>query len=135
MEVNALKNGGTITRLPGVDLLAMGQPGINPQEANICIGLFTDGFTDVIGDCTSVEAAIQFGASSSGPASSVAMKARELRAQKDLWFASVVPVSEFSSLLPGSVAGSGEPTERSAEEQTLAGHSTDQRRREVSFRV
>jgi hypothetical protein len=109
MEVNALKNGGTITRLPGVDLISMGQPGINPQEANVCIGLFTDGFTDVVGDCTSVQAAIQFGASSSGPASSVAMKARELRAQKDLWFASAVPVSEFSSLLPGSVAGSASP--------------------------
>lgn len=109
LEVNALKNGGTITRLPGVDILTMGQPGMNSPEANVCVGLFTDGFTDVIGDCTSVYAAVQFGAGSSGPESSVAMKGRELRAEQDIWFASAVPVSEFSSLLPGSSAGSGSP--------------------------
>jgi hypothetical protein len=109
IEVNLLKNGGTITRLPGVDVIEMAQPGMNPQEANVCIALFTDGFTDIIGDCTSVNAAIQFGASSSGPESSVAMKGRQLRAQEDIWFASVVPVSEFSSLLPGSTSGSGSP--------------------------
>jgi hypothetical protein len=107
IEVNALKNGATITRLPGVDMLALGQSGINPQAANVCIALFTDGFTDVIGDCTSVPAAIEFGMSSAGPASSIALKAQQLRAQQDLWFASVVPVSEFSSLLPGSVTGIG----------------------------
>jgi hypothetical protein len=107
IEVNALKNGATIKRLPGVDLLALGQSGINPQAANVCIALFTDGFTDVIGDCTSVPAAIEFGMSSSGPASSIAMTAQQLRAQQDFWFASVVPVSEFSSLLPGSATGIG----------------------------
>jgi hypothetical protein len=107
LEVNALKNGATITRLPGVDVLAMGQPGINPQAANVCVALFTDGFTDVIGDCTSVLVAIQFGVSSGGPASAVALKAQQLRAHNDLWFASIVPVSQFSSLLPTSTTGIG----------------------------
>jgi hypothetical protein len=105
IEVNALKNGGTITRLPGVDLVTAGQAGINPQAANVCIGLFTDGFTDVIGDCTSVQAAIQFGLASSGPASSVGMKAQQLRAQQDVWFASVVPVSQFANLVTGGNPG------------------------------
>jgi hypothetical protein len=107
IEVNALKNGATITRLPGVDILTMGQPGINPQAANVCIALFTDGFTDIIGDCTSVPAAVEFSVSSAGPGSSVGMKAQQLRAQQDLWFASVVPVSEFSSLLPAGTGGIG----------------------------
>jgi hypothetical protein len=109
MEVNALKNGAVITRLPGVDLLAITRPGMNTQEANLCIGLFTDGFTDLIGDCTSVNAAIQFGAGSFGAASPVAMKARELRAKQDLWFASVVPLSEISGFVPAGAAGSGSP--------------------------
>ncbi len=109
LEVNALKNGATITRLAGVDLLTMGQAGMNSPDANVCIALFTDGLTDVIGDCTSVQAAIQFGASSSGPESGVAMKGRQLRAQQDIWFASVVPVSEFSGLLPAGSASSGSP--------------------------
>jgi hypothetical protein len=107
IEVNAMQNGATITRLPGVDLLEMAPPG--SPEANICIGLFTDGFTDLIGDCTSVQAAIQFGVSSFGPGSSVAIEARQLRAQEDIYFASVVPLSRFSSLLPGTAAASGSP--------------------------
>src|SRR5580658_5740505 len=100
IEVNAMKNGATITRLPGVDLLEMAPPGMNSPEANVCIGLFTDGFTDLAGDCTSVQAAVQFGVSSSGPGSSVAMQARKLRAQEDIYFASVVPLSQFSNFLP-----------------------------------
>jgi hypothetical protein len=103
MEVNALKNGAVITRLPGVDLLDI------TRESNLCIGLFTDGFTDLIGDCTSVNAAIQFGSSSSGAYSPVARKARELHAKQDLWFASVVPLSEISSFLPMGATGSGGP--------------------------
>jgi hypothetical protein len=109
IEVNAMKNGATITRLPGVDLLSMAPPGMNSPEANICMGLFTDGFTDLIGDCTSVQAAVQFGASSPGPGSSVAMQARELRAQEDIYFASVVPLSQLSSVLPSGNAASGSP--------------------------
>jgi hypothetical protein len=109
IEVNAMKNGATITRLPGVDLLQMAQPGSNSPEANICIALFTDGFTDLAGDCTSVQAAIQFGASSSGPGSSVAMLARRLRAQEDIYFASVVPLSQFSNALPAGNAASASP--------------------------
>ncbi len=103
IEVKVLKDGGTITRLPGVDLVTAGQAGTNPQAANVCIGLFTDGFTDVIGDCTSVHTAIQFGIGSGGAASSLSMKAQQLRAQQDLWFASVVPVSQFTNLVTSGV--------------------------------
>ncbi len=92
-EVNALKDGGTITRLPGLDLITTAQP-------NVCLGLFTDGFTDVIGDCTSVHSAIQFGQSSAGAVSAVALKAQQLRSQQDLWFASVVPIAQFTGLAP-----------------------------------
>jgi hypothetical protein len=109
IEVNVLKNGGTITRLAGVDLISMGQAGMNSKYANVCIGLFTDGFTDLIGDCTSVQAAIQFGVATSGPGTSLVLQAQQLRAHQDLWFASVVPLSEFSGLLPGSATSSGSP--------------------------
>jgi hypothetical protein len=109
IEVNVLKNGGSITRLAGVDLITMGQAGMNSKEANVCIGLFTDGLTDLIGDCTSVTAAIQFGVATSGPGTSLVLTAQQLRAHQDLWFASVVPLSEFSGLLPGSASGSGSP--------------------------
>jgi hypothetical protein len=105
IEVNVLKDGGTITRLPGLDLVTAGQAGMNPHAANVCIGLFTDGFTDVIGDCTSVHTAIQFGVGSGGAASSLSMKAQQLRAQQDLWFASVVPVSQFTNLVTSGVSG------------------------------
>jgi hypothetical protein len=106
IEVNALKNGGTITRLPGVDLVTFNsEAGGNPQAANVCIGLFTDGMTDVIGDCTSVQAAIQFGLVSAGPASPVGLKAQQLRTEEDLWFASVIPVSQFANLIPGGDSG------------------------------
>jgi len=108
IEVNALKNDGVITRLPGVDLIETGQPGANARAANVCLALFTDGFTDLIGDCSSVHAAVEFGQMSGGAASAVALKAQQLRAQEDIWFASVVPVSEFASILAGSnSAGSG----------------------------
>ncbi len=101
IEVNALKDGGTITRLPGVDLLTLGgAPGTSPRAANVCIGLFTDGLTDVMGDCTSVQSAIQFGLVSAGPASPVALRAQQLRAGQDLWFASIVPLSQFGNLTP-----------------------------------
>ncbi|HLK17815.1 MAG TPA: hypothetical protein VKT81_02630 [Bryobacteraceae bacterium] len=107
IEVNALENGAVITRLPGVDLLAVTKPGMNTQQANLCIALYTDGFTDLVGDCTTVNSALQFGSNSAGAASAIAMKARDLRAQQDLWFASVVPLSELSSFAP---AGDGAPT-------------------------
>jgi len=67
-----------------VDLLVLSRPGMSPQEAKLCIALFTDGFTDLMGDCTSVKAPIQFGAGSFGAASAIAMKVRKLRAKQDL---------------------------------------------------
>lgn len=90
IEVTAMKDGGNITRLPGVDLITTAQP-------NVCLAIFTDGFTDLAGDCTSVHSAIQFGLSSAGPASAVALRAQQLRAQQDIWFASVVPISQLTS--------------------------------------
>lgn len=103
IEDNAVKNGGTITRLAGVDLVEVGSPGTNPQAANLCIGLFTDGFTDVIGDCSSVQAAV--GQASPEPASSLAMQARQLRSQQDLWIVSVIPVTQFANLFAGANGG------------------------------
>jgi len=105
IEVNMLKNGGAITRLPGVDLIEAGQPGINAQTANICIGLFTDGFTDIIGDCTTVHGAVEFGAVTGTSASSLALKAQQLRSQQDLWFASVVPVAQFANVVVAGNSG------------------------------
>lgn len=90
IEVTAMKDGGNITRLPGLDLIATGQ-------RDVCLAIFTDGFTDVAGDCTSVQSAVQFGLSSAGAASAVALRAQQLRAKQDLWFASVVPIAQFTS--------------------------------------
>lgn len=112
LEVNALKDGATIMRLAGVDLITVSTaPGASAQAANVCLGLFTDGFTDLAGDCTSVSAAIQFSLNSGGPASALGLKARQLRAQEDLWFASAVPVSQIANLLPaGSANGAVDPS-------------------------
>jgi hypothetical protein len=99
IEVNALKNGATITRMPGADLVTVS------TQPSICIGMFTDGGTDLGGDCTSVATAIQFGAQTGSPMSAVAMTAQQLRAAQDLWFASVVPVSEIAGFIPGAITG------------------------------
>ena len=104
IEVNALKNGGTITRLPGVDLVAMGQSHNSSKPADVCAGLFTDGFTNVIGDCTSVNSAVQFW-STSAAATPVILKAQQLRAHQDLWFASVVPLSQFANAVTSDSGG------------------------------
>jgi hypothetical protein len=98
VEVLALKHGGTITRLPGVDLVSMPASKNDSHPANVCAGLFTDGFTNVAGDCTSVNSAVQFW-SSSAVATPVVIKARELRAQQDLWFASVIPLAQFANFV------------------------------------
>lgn len=97
VEVLALKHGGTITRLPGVDLVSMPASKNASHPANVCAGFFTDGFTNIAGDCTSVNSAVQFW-STSAVATPVVIKARELRAQQDLWFASVIPLSQFANL-------------------------------------
>jgi hypothetical protein len=74
IEVNAQKNGGTITRLPGLDLVTITEKNaMNQAAATVCIGLFTDGFTDLIGDCTSVQSAAQFGPTSGGAASAIGL--------------------------------------------------------------
>ena len=99
IEVNALKNGATITRMPGADLVTVS------TQPSICIGFFTDGGTDLAGDCTSVTTAIQFGATTGNPMSPVAMTAQQLRVAQDLWFASVVPASEIASLVPNGTTG------------------------------
>jgi hypothetical protein len=103
IEDNAVKNGGAITRLAGVDLVEAGNSGTNPPVANLCIGLFTDGFTDVIGDCSSVQSAV--GPASPEASSSLAMQAQQLRSQQDLWLVSVVPVTQFANLFAGANAG------------------------------
>jgi hypothetical protein len=104
IEANALSNGGAITHLAGVDLVEAGNS-TNPQAANLCIGLFTDGFTDVIGDCASVHAAVEPGPASSGAAASLATQGQLLRSQQDLWLVSVVPLTQFANLFAGANGG------------------------------
>jgi len=99
IEVNALKNGATITRMPGADLVTVS------TQPSLCIGFFTDGGTDLAGDCTSVATAIQFGAQTGSPMTAVAMTAQQLRTAQDLWFASVVPVSEIAGFIPTNTGG------------------------------
>lgn len=104
VEVLALKHGGTISRLPGVDLVSMPASKNDSHPANFCAGFFTDGATNVAGDCTSVNSAVQFW-STSAVATPVVVKARELRAQQDLWFASVIPLGQFANLVTSNHPG------------------------------
>jgi len=101
LEAAAGANGGTVTHLPGgVDLIGIGPEQTNPSGHSLCVALYTDGATAAIGDCDSVQAGINSAASKAPTGTNLLMKAQQIRAQRDLWFTSVLPLGQFASAVP-----------------------------------
>ena len=92
--------GATITHLAGVDVITL--PAAEGPVAGACIAFFTDGSTALMGDCAVVNAAAQSKGAASGAPPALAAKAQQWRKQSDLWFTSVLPLTQFAGALPGS---------------------------------
>ncbi len=108
IEAAAQKNGGTVTHLAGVDVVALGGPAAaNTPAPNVCAAFFTARLTTALaGDCGSVNAAAQSGGAAPSVSASLAAKVAQLRATDDLWFTSVVPLAQFADGLPsGPLSG------------------------------
>lgn len=106
IEDAAQKHGANITHLPGIDLIAVPVPaGTNAPESSVCLALYIDGMTAAIGDCASVQSAIQLAGAQATLTTQVGLKAQQLRAQQDLWFTSVIPLGQFAGLLPAGGPG------------------------------
>jgi hypothetical protein len=100
LEASAGANGGTVTHLAGgVDLISIGQEQAKLGGRSMCIALYTDLATAVLGDCDSVQAGI---ASATKPPAATALitKAQQIRAQQDLWFTSVLPIGQLGDAVP-----------------------------------
>ena len=90
--------GATITHLPGVDVIVL--PAAHGPMASPCVAFFTDGNTALMGDCDKVNTAAHSRGSGSGVSSTLAAKAQQWRKQGDLWFTSVVPLTQLAGVLP-----------------------------------
>jgi hypothetical protein len=90
-------NGGTATSFQGVNILFT-----NPKQSPaVSTGIaFPDNSTALMGDVSSVKAAIQRKQSNSAPSSSLLSKVRDLSSTNDFWFVTLVPLSEFAGAMP-----------------------------------
>jgi len=102
LEANATQHGAVITHMGDVDIIS--DESTKSGGTDVCVALFTDGFTDLAGDCTSVHAAIEFSSTAPGAGSAFALQAQQLRAKQDLWLASMVPIAQFAAQLGGGSA-------------------------------
>jgi hypothetical protein len=95
----------TIIHLPGVDVIV--PPAAQRPMASVCVAFFTDGNTALMGDCVMVNAAALSKGAASAVSSALAAKAQQWRKQSDLWFTSVLPLTQFAGVLPanGPLAG------------------------------
>ncbi len=93
----AKANGGTITDFQGVGILTYAEDAKSEVESGIA---FLDSSSAVMGDVASVKAAIERKQSNAAPAGNLLDKVRELSANNDFWFVTVVPISEFAGAMP-----------------------------------
>lgn len=102
LEATAQANGGTVEHLAGVDVIHFAAPSAQgaPSGQNACVALYTDALTAVIGDCTSVQAALSSAASKAPTGTALLTKAALYRSQQDLWFTSVLPLSQIAKGAP-----------------------------------
>jgi hypothetical protein len=97
-----LSHGGSTAKFQGVDILSSSQ---TPADAGDSVVALLDNSTVVMGDTAGVQAAIQR-AQSGNPASFVVPdKVNQLSAQYDFWFLTLVPLSEFSTMMPDKHMG------------------------------
>jgi hypothetical protein len=95
-------HGGLVTSFQGVNILAPN--GKTAQTSDSVVALL-DNSTALMGDMAGVQAAIQR-AQGTAPAGFVAPdKVNHLSAQYDFWFLTLVPLSEFSGVVPNQNVG------------------------------
>jgi hypothetical protein len=101
LEGKLAGDGAMIAHLPGVDVLTL--PAENGANSPVpCVAFFTDGYTAVMGECSTVNAAAQSNGAKSSLSGPLATKARQWRTQDDFWFTSVLPLTQFAAGLPNS---------------------------------
>jgi hypothetical protein len=100
LEGSLVNDGANVVHLSGVDVITL--PAANGPVPGGCIAFFTDGATAMMGDCAIVNAAAQSKGAKSGAPSALAGKARQWRTSTDLWFTSVIPLTQFAAFLPTS---------------------------------
>jgi len=107
----AQANGGTTANFQGVDILTHSSPSKpdatgQPQPGTQNGIAFFDSSNAVMGDIASVKAAISR-KRSNVPASGVLLaKVRNVSANNDFWFVTLVPISEFAGAMPDANLGS-----------------------------
>jgi len=98
----AQANGGVVAPYQGINVVT-----IPPASASqLATGIaFLDASTALVGDVTSVQAAIGRMKSNTGPDVSILTKAQSASSGKDFWFVTLVPLSNFSSAIPNANLG------------------------------
>jgi hypothetical protein len=94
----AQANGGVVTTYQGVTLVTYAAPSSPDVQNGIA---FFDASTAALGDLDSVKAAIDR-KKSNAPSGNTFAKAQEVSAKNDFWFVTLVPLSEFSAVVPNS---------------------------------
>ncbi len=89
-------NGGAIVKYHGFNILTGTAPEKNVTSAIV----FLDSSTAVLGDLDGVQGAIDRRKSGGGAGSILARKVRQVGANNDFWFTTLVPLSEFASAMP-----------------------------------
>jgi hypothetical protein len=93
----AQANGGVIAPYQGIDVVTH----LASSDAQVDTGLaFLDSSTALVGDLTSIKAAIDRKKSNTPADSSVLAKAQAVSSGKDFWFVTLVPLSNFSASIP-----------------------------------
>jgi hypothetical protein len=98
----AKANGGTVTDFQGVGILTYSEDA-KPADAkpDVQSGIaFFDSSSAVMGDLSSVKAAIQRKQSGAAATGDLLGKVHDLSAKNDFWFVTTVPISEFAGAMP-----------------------------------
>ena len=90
-------NGGVISTYKGVNLVTYTAPSGSHAASAIA---FFGSTTALAGDVTSVKAAIDRKQSNAATDSNVFAQAQQVSANNDFWFVTLVPLSNFSSVIP-----------------------------------
>jgi hypothetical protein len=93
----ATVNGARVSSFQGVDVYAYSEKDKPEVENGIA---FTDATTALLGDVSSVKAAIGRWKKDAPPDSALLAKVHDVSAQNDFWFVTLVPVSEFAAAMP-----------------------------------
>lgn len=106
VETLATANGGTVASpVTGVDLITAPAPA-NSQGQQVCVAFYrTNNATALLGDCASVQAAIQPGGPPASTLSADALaRVSSLRGSEDLWFLSTLRLGQFGKNAPSQIA-------------------------------